>query len=117
MGRSCDEQWEEIVLKELSSLDPEMRFEAARAAGELTLTDATPQLARLARGTDREIKEVAIWSLGEIGGNAALRVLNTLAAEAREADDNDLLEMIEDAIGSASLAGGDLPFSLDIHNN
>lgn len=117
MGRSCDEQWEEIVLKELSSPDAEMRYEAARAAGELTLTNATPQLIRLARGTDREIKEVAIWSLGEIGGRDALRVLTSLAGEVQETDDEELLDLIEEAMGNAALAGGEMPLSFDPRNN
>jgi HEAT repeat protein len=117
MGRSCDEQWEEIILKELGSPDPEIRYEAARASGELTLTNATAQLSRLAQGNDREIKEVAIWSLGEIGGREALRVLSALAGEAQDADDEELVDLIDEAIGNAALIGSDLPLSFDPSNN
>lgn len=117
MGRSCDEQWEEVVLKELGSPDPEIRYEAARAAGELTLTNATSQLSRLAQGNDREIKEVAIWSLGEIGGREAMRVLSALVGEAQDADDAELIDLIDEAIGNAALIGGDLPLSFDPSNN
>ncbi len=108
MGRSCDnERWSKIVLKEMQSTDAEMRFEAARAAGELELADAVPLLARLVEGSDREIKEVAIWSLGEIGGKKAMRILNRLA---EEADDDEMMSAIEDAMGNASLVDGELFF-------
>ncbi len=110
MGRSCDdERWSTIVLKEIESTDPEMRFEAARAAGELELAAAVPLLARLTESNDREIKEIAIWSLGEIGGKKAMKVLNRLADQAEAADD-DLLSAIEDAMGNASLVEGNLFF-------
>jgi hypothetical protein len=111
MGRSCDnERWSKIVLKELQSTDAEMRFEAARAAGELELSDALPLLARLVEGNDREIKEVAIWSLGEIGGKKAMKILNRLADQAEVEDDDEMLAVIEDAMGNASLVDGELFF-------
>jgi HEAT repeat protein len=112
MGRSCDANWQEIVLRELTSEDVELRYEAARAAGELGLPEAVPVLGRAAIGDDREIKEVAIWSLGEIGGNEALRILTALAEDAQESEDEDLLEIVEEAIGNASLVGGDMEFDL-----
>lgn len=111
MGRSCDnERWSKTVLKELQSSDAEMRFEAARAAGELEISEAVILLGRLAEGNDREIKEVAIWSLGEIGGKRAMKVLGHLADEAGEADDSELLALIDDALGNASLVDGDILF-------
>lgn len=107
MGRSCDEQWTDTVLQELSSQDAEMRYEAARAAGELEIEDAVPTLGELATDdNDREVQDVAVWSLGEIGGNEALRTLNKLAREAQQLKDEEMLEAIEDAISSASLGSG-----------
>lgn len=113
MGRTCDNRWNKFVLREISNPDPAVRYEAARASGELEIEEAVPHLARLAQGRDREIKEVAIWSLGEIGGSYALRVLGSLADEAEKNDDEDLLEAIDEAIGNASLAGRDMDFDLD----
>jgi HEAT repeat protein len=111
MGRSCDdERWSKTVLKELQSSDTEMRFEAARAAGELEISEAVILLGRLAAGDDREIREVAIWSLGEIGGKKAMKVLGHLADEAEAADDSELMALIDDALGSASLVDGELLF-------
>ncbi len=111
MGRTADQRWAGVVLNELESDEPEMRFEAARAAGELELDDATPLLAELAFEGDVEMRDAAIWSLGEIGGKDALRVLNVMSEEAREGDDEDLLGALEDAIAAASL-GRDSDFYL-----
>ena len=113
MGRTCDPRWEDVVLREIDSIEPEMRYEAARASGELEITEAVPALARLARGGDPEIREVAIWSLGEIGGSSAVKTLTRLADEAEEAGEDDLLEIIEEAIGNASLVGADMAFDFD----
>lgn len=108
MGRSYDEQWNEIVLQQLDSDDAEMRYEAARAAGELELEEAVPALTRLALDNDREVKEVAIWSLGEIGSRESVRVLERLATEAKRHGDAELTEAIEDALGTASMGSGSL---------
>lgn len=106
MGRSCDDQWGAAVLSELDSDDPALRFEAVRAAGELGLEESIPQIAAMLVDADRQIIEIAIWSLGEIGGAEAQRLLNSMVEYAEERDDPELLEMLEDAIASASLAGG-----------
>jgi hypothetical protein len=111
MGRTYDEQWEEIVLQEIENEDPEFRFEAARAAGELELTGAVPKLAKLLAEDDPEIREMAVWSLGEIGGKEAVRILQVMLEAAEEAEDEDMIAAVEDAIGTASLADGNM-FSL-----
>jgi HEAT repeat protein len=111
MGRSYDSTWRDTVLRELGSNDPEIRYEAARSAGELELDEAVPALGQLATQDEREVKEIAIWSLGEIGGKQALRILSALAEEAEEAEDENLIETIEDAIGNASLAGESFDFN------
>lgn len=108
MGRSCDPQWREVVLTEIESDDPALRYEAARAAGELELTEAVTQLGQLTFEQDRDIVGAAVWSLGEIGGQNAVRILEALADKAEEAEDNDLLAAAEDAINNATLLN-DLP--------
>jgi hypothetical protein len=113
MGRTYDSRWNKFVLREIANPDPAVRYEAARASGELEIEEAVPHLARLAQGRDREIKEVAIWSLGEIGGSYALRVLGSLADAAERDEDEDLLDAIDEALGNASLAGRDMDFDLD----
>jgi HEAT repeat protein len=108
MGRSCDDVWAPQVLEELSSEYPEMLYEATRAAGELELRKALARLAELAGEEDREIQEMAIWSLGEIGGKAALNILENLAVLAVENEDDDLADAIEEAQSAASFSGEDL---------
>jgi HEAT repeat protein len=101
MGRSCDKRWKNQILRGLDDENLEFRFEATRAAGEMSLKEAVTRLIELTRELDEEIKAMAIWSLGEIGGQAATRALYEL--EDSE-DDDELLELIEDALSMAQLA-------------
>lgn len=113
MGRTCDKHWRDLVLREMSSASPELRYEAARAAGEIGLAQAVPLLGRLALEGDRETQDVAIWSLGEIGGREAQRILSALAEDAQQANDDALLEAVEEAIAAASIAELGFEFDLD----
>jgi len=79
MGRSADEEWSGIVMDELSSMDPAMRYEAARACGELQIAGAVAQLSRMTTDTDLEVKLAAVWALGQIGGPESRRVLDICA--------------------------------------
>ncbi len=108
MGRSCDAKYASIVLRELTSDDPEMRYEATRAAGELELRQAVPYLADILLENDREIMEMAVWSLGEIGGDEARRLLEDVMERADERGDDALAEAVEEALDAANLAGKDL---------
>jgi len=105
MGRSADNEWEEAILEELESTDDEMRREAVRAAGELQIQEAVPGIIRFINEVEDE-RETAIWSLGEIGGKEAMRVLENLMEAAEEAEDDKMIELIDDAMSSASLADG-----------
>ena len=122
MGRTCDDAWRPEIMEELSSEYDEMRYEAARAAGEIELKSALPRLAELAYEGDIEIQEMAIWALGEIGGQAVNKVLENLAELAESTDDSELAEAVSDAQAAALLAGeemlplfdlGDLDDALD----
>ena len=86
---------------ELASEAPEMRFEAARACGELQLAGAVPRLSQMTADLDLEVKLAAIGSLGRIGGPEARRVLDicvemgdeAMVEAAREAlDEMDYME-------------------------
>lgn len=113
MGKSCDPKWVSIVTREMNSGDAELRFEAARAAGELGLEEAVPKLSRLAYEPDREVKEAAIWALGEIGGHEAQRVLEALIHDPAVAADEDLQEALDDALAAATLPGSLTLFEID----
>lgn len=71
MGRSGDPRWKDTVARQLHHPSPAMRYEAARACGELVARDAVPDLVELADDVDLEVQEAALWALGQIGGDLA----------------------------------------------
>ncbi|MFL7794118.1 MAG: HEAT repeat domain-containing protein [Anaerolineae bacterium] len=75
MGRSADTQWGPQVKQELFSPNPEMRYEAAWACGELQLSDTVSELEELTEDVDPEVQEAALWALGQIGGDKAREIL------------------------------------------
>lgn len=75
MGRSADRRWAAIVQQELLNIQPDMRLAATRACGELALRDAVPLLAELTEDVNADIRTVALWSLGQTGGDLARRTL------------------------------------------
>jgi HEAT repeat protein len=78
MGRSADPGWGQVLSMELDNPNPELRFEAARACGELELTRVVPQLGHLVfNDSDREVQQAAVWALGRIGGKDARDILET----------------------------------------
>lgn len=104
MGRSADPIWSEIILMELDSPSPEIRFEAARAGGELRVKRAVPALLDLLLDPDREVQEAAVWALGQVGGSRAKEALNLLI----QGDDAVLAEAAEEAMGELLLMEGDI---------
>jgi HEAT repeat protein len=77
MGRNADKNWCSRVIAELDNANSEIRFEAARACGELEATEAVPKLIILIEdsNTELEVQEMAIWALGRIGGSTAREAL------------------------------------------
>lgn len=71
MGRNCNPGWLPVLLKELRSSDPQLRFEAVRACAELEAEEAVPHLIDLTRDSDAEVQISAIEALGRIGGGEA----------------------------------------------
>jgi hypothetical protein len=96
MGRSADSVWRPRVIAELNNDNSEIRFEAARACGELEASEAVPRLVELIEeDPDLQVQEMAIWALGKIGGPTAQEALEsylesdieTIALAAEEALD------------------------------
>lgn len=108
MGRSTDPYWNDIVLMELDNPSPEIRFEAARAGGELRIKRAVPALLDLLLDLDREIQEAAIWALGQIGGKRAREALEILV----QGDDPGLADAAEEAFGELLLMDGEIGLPL-----
>ncbi|MGD8623837.1 MAG: HEAT repeat domain-containing protein [Anaerolineae bacterium] len=108
MGRTCDPRWADTILQEMQSLETAMRYEAALAAGELSLRQAVPDLAQLTEDADQQVQDAAIWALGQIGGAQAKQVLLALYAEA----DDYTREVVEEALAEQALLAGELDFTL-----
>jgi len=102
MGRNADPVWTEAILTELQEGTPAMRFEAARASGEMQLRRAVGTLIKMTKEPDVELQTMAIWALGQIGGERAERTLNALA----EGEDEVLGSAAADALEEAKFATG-----------
>lgn len=96
MGRSADTRWEEEVKQELFSINPEMRYEAARACGELQISGAVSMLEDLTEDADAEVQQVAIWALGQIGGDKARDILEYYCQASDEALHTAALAALEE---------------------
>jgi HEAT repeat protein len=96
MARNGDPKWTNYILAELHSEDPEIRYEAVRAAGELSLHEATDTLIELARGKNvrKSLRLLAIYALGEAGDERAYPVLDRLT----HSRDRDVREVAREAI-------------------
>ena len=94
MGRSANPRWNKIVLSELNGPEAAMRFEAAEAAGELTIRAAVQPLIQRLDDPDKDVREAAVLALGKIGGPTARRALETLVA----GDDERLAEAAVEAL-------------------
>jgi HEAT repeat protein len=115
MGRSTDDEWSGVVMDELSSLDPAMRYEAARACGELQIAGAVARLSRMTADTDAEVKLAAVWALGQIGGPESRRVLEICA----EMGDEALRDAARAALDEIEYMEEDIDLSLydlDLHD-
>jgi len=100
MGRSQDERWIEPVISMLLNDEPNVRLEAARAAGLLELDEARIPLLRLLEDEDNaEVISAAIWSLSQIGGEDVRTYLENLLDVT---EDDDEVAFIEDAIANLS---------------
>jgi HEAT repeat protein len=91
-----------------------MRFEAARACGELELHEAIPKLAMLAEDEDIEVRQAALWALGRIGGPEARRILLTHI----ESDVEVIREAAEEALEELTFAEDALRFPVyELHDD
>jgi len=97
MGRNCNPGWLPVLLKELRSPSPQLRFEAVRACAELEAEEAVPHLIELTRDSDAEVRISAIEALGQIGGSEAReelqRCLHSSEEPIRQAAQEALEEM------------------------
>lgn len=98
MGRSMLPRWLPTIAKELDSPSPALRYEAARAAGEMAdhARSLLPKLAQLLNDRDSEVALAAIWALGQIGGSAAKRMLEQIRKTSDDARRQAAVEALEE---------------------
>jgi len=75
MGKNYNCSWLPILLRELSSADAEIRYEAAGACGELGEEAASPYLVELIGDPDVDVQVAALQALGKISGGEAKECL------------------------------------------
>jgi HEAT repeat protein len=109
MGRSADPYWCKLLVRELDNASPELRFEAARACGELETRLAVSRLIQMSMDDqDREVQQAAMWALGRIGGREAREALETFY----ESEDEVLSQAAAEALDEMDLLGDNLTIPL-----
>jgi HEAT repeat protein len=104
MGRTADAGWANQVRHELFRPEPELRYEAARACGELQIRESVDELEELADDADPEVQEAALWALGQIGGDRARKILERYC----QAKDEAIQTAAEAALDELEFLHGDL---------
>lgn len=94
MGRSYDKRWKSKVLRMMNHQEPKIRLEAARAAGEIHIKEAIPDLIELL-GDREDIRSTAIWSLSQVGGEDEERLLQRMLDET---EDESEARFLQDAL-------------------
>jgi HEAT repeat protein len=97
MGRTASRRWLHLIEADFGNEDAELRYEAARAAGEIADPQVLQALAKLSEDEDIEVRQAAITAMGRIGGPAATRILRRLAETAAEPDQ----EAVEEALAES----------------
>jgi HEAT repeat protein len=99
MGRSANKDWSEIILSELHNPSPDLRAQAAAAAGHIELRESLPELVDLLDDVSSEVRLASIWALGQLGGSGATDALTALLETAEDSDEIDLAnEALDHAI-------------------
>lgn len=110
MGRNMNPRWLKSIVNELHSGKPAMRYEAARASGEMARKEAVPHLVPLIGDDDPEVRLAAIWALGQIGGKKATEVLTRCAYS----EDEAVREAAEEALDELQFSADPLGWSYTV---
>ncbi len=99
MGRSYNSRWFATLMGEIEAEESDIRFEAARALGELGQAEAVPELIVRLQDDDRAVRIAAIIALGQIGSRAAT---NALREHRADEDDEEWTDTIDAALAEAA---------------
>jgi len=105
MGSSANNRWLPTILDEMSNPAAAMRVEAARAAGAMGSSDVIDDLANLTVDEELDVRLTAVTALGQIGGEAAQRILVDLADDP---ESEELHEAVDEALEELTWMAGDL---------
>lgn len=105
MGRSMLPRWLPTLKQELESRSPALRYEAARAAGEMGEEGRSllPGVIKLLGDSDTEVAMAAIWALGQMGGDAARHALEQVR---QRSESEARVQAASDALAEISLDVG-----------
>ncbi len=106
MGRTGETIWLPVLIKELQSSEPSVRYETANACGDLGEEDLVPHLVPLLEDDDYQVQVAGLSALGKIGGSLAKRVLIQCIKEG----DAVLEEAARGALESVEFLEGDGAF-------
>ncbi|PWH17653.1 MAG: hypothetical protein DDG59_07695 [Anaerolineae bacterium] len=109
MGRSVNSEWTPLVEAMLDHEDAIIRYEAARAAGELEAVSCRHRLLELLDDADLDVRLAAIWSLSQIGGEG---VMDKLLELYETTEDDEVFDLLEDALDNLAFTQGEGFFGL-----
>ena len=109
MARSANDIWKPQVLSQLHSPSRSLREAAVRAVGEIELREAVTELIELLDDVEPRVRQAAIWSLSQLGGDEAREALIGLMDN--RIDDLEL-ELLEDALDNLVFVDGTIDLSL-----
>ncbi len=104
MGRSYNPRWSGTLRDEIEAEESDVRFEAARALGELGQSEAVPDLIGRLADEDRAVRLAAVIALGQIGSRSAT---NALREHRADEESEEWTDAIDAALAEA--AYGDQP--------
>ena len=110
MGRSGEQAWSNVLVRELQNPNPSIRYEAANACGEMDNEEAVTQLVVLLHDDDAQVQLAAVGALGKVGGDLAKRALRRCV----EQEDPVLEDAARTALENISAVEDPLGFAYDL---
>jgi hypothetical protein len=94
MGKTCNTQWLPLLVEELNSEEPEIRYEAVDAIVEIGDDSIINDLVPLLDDDDYQVKLTTISGLGKLGGLIAKEALITYLND----EDQEIIDLVTTAL-------------------